>query len=257
MFGSVSRAQFNPSVTLAFLTLSRKLITAHEALLIWLAEFLGASLAAVTFYLLTPKPGSVPLFEFNGASACFEVIWTAILVLVILNINTCQADSKLSGGFFNGGAIALTVVAAAYSAGSIAPAYLNPCVTFGIAVAHLIGTGGTDSTATRLFGFMAVQFAASILAVVIFSFTNGARELRAKPPQAEKQDKEVYHAEKERVGGPHKVFCLHPCEPPSAAEPCEGPCCPYPCFSGVRVHMPMGVGVFAAKDDSTKALMTV
>ncbi|CEM35029.1 unnamed protein product [Vitrella brassicaformis CCMP3155] len=199
MFGSVSRAQFNPSVTLAFLTLGRKLITAHEALWIWLAEYLGASLAAVTFYLLTLKPGSVPLFEFNGASACFEVIWTAILVLVILNINTCQADSKLSGGFFNGGVIALTVVAAAYSAGSIAPAYLNPCVTFGIAVAHLIGTGGTDATATRLFGFMAVQFAASILAVFIFPFTNGARELKAEPLQAEKQEKEVTGTEKERL----------------------------------------------------------
>merc|ERR1719463_899262 len=68
-----------------------------------------------------------------------ETIFTAALVLVVLNTATTQQDAN---NHYYGLAIGFTVLSAAWACGGISGCSLNPAVTFGVMMSHLIGTGG-------------------------------------------------------------------------------------------------------------------
>merc|ERR1719487_1452260 len=68
-----------------------------------------------------------------------EVIFTAALVFVVLNVATTQQDTN---NHYYGLAIGFTVLSAAYACGGISGCSLNPAVTFGVMISHVIATGG-------------------------------------------------------------------------------------------------------------------
>merc|ERR1719487_2634712 len=68
-----------------------------------------------------------------------EIIFTAALVFVVLNVATTQQDTN---NHYYGLAIGFTVMSAAFACGGISGCSLNPAVTFGVMMSHLIATGG-------------------------------------------------------------------------------------------------------------------
>merc|ERR1719207_36820 len=68
-----------------------------------------------------------------------EVVFTCALVFVVLNVATTQQDTN---NHYYGLAIGFTVMSAAWACGGISGCSLNPAVTFGVMMSHLIATGG-------------------------------------------------------------------------------------------------------------------
>merc|ERR1740117_1275447 len=68
-----------------------------------------------------------------------EIIFTAALVFVVLNVATTQQDTN---NHYYGLAIGFTVMSAAFACGGISGCSLNPAVTFGVMISHLIAAGG-------------------------------------------------------------------------------------------------------------------
>merc|ERR1719316_2275768 len=66
-----------------------------------------------------------------------EVIFTAALVFVVLSVATTQQNTN---NHYYGLAIGFTVMSAAWACGGISGCSLNPAVTFGVMISHLIAT---------------------------------------------------------------------------------------------------------------------
>jgi len=129
--GTVSGAHFNPAVTLAVWLSSRGLITALDALMYVIFQLLGAALAGATYagimgsaFLLVPVGRHTV-----GSAAIVEVLYTAALCYVVLNVATTR---KQEGNNYFGLAIGFTVVAAALAIGGISGCCLNPAVSAGV-----------------------------------------------------------------------------------------------------------------------------
>lgn len=140
MGGHVSGAHYNPAVTLAIYLRGR--LPARELLPYWVAQLLGAIVAALVVYLLmkrtfAPAPG-------EGAGAfrplVVEFLYTFALALVVLQSATA---SKTQGNSFYGLAIGFTITAAAFAGGSISGGAFNPAVGTGpILVNAMVADGG-------------------------------------------------------------------------------------------------------------------
>lgn len=142
MGGHRSGAHYNPAVSLALWL--RKKITAAE-----LGAYVVAQLVAgvLAFALAKAIAGEAPMVAPPSASGpgsgpgiafAVEAIFTAMLVLVILNV---AASKRTEGNSFYGLAIGLTIVAAATAGGPISGGSFNPAVA--IASAVLSGTAAT------------------------------------------------------------------------------------------------------------------
>merc|ERR1719243_50961 len=68
-----------------------------------------------------------------------EILFTAALVFVVLNVATTMQDTN---NHYYGLAIGFTVLSAAFACGGISGCSLNPAVTFGVMGSHLIAGGG-------------------------------------------------------------------------------------------------------------------
>merc|ERR1719161_1562880 len=66
-----------------------------------------------------------------------EVIFTAALVFVVLNVATTRQDTN---NHYYGLAIGFTVMSAAFACGSISGCSLNPAVSFGVMMSNFIHT---------------------------------------------------------------------------------------------------------------------
>ncbi len=108
----------------------------------WVAQLVGATLAFAFGYLVsghTPgiHPGAkVQIFQ----ALAVEVVFTAALVLVVLNVAATKATQ---GNSFYGLAIGFTIVAAIFAGGPISGGAFNPAVGFGATLGSvLFGSGG-------------------------------------------------------------------------------------------------------------------
>jgi aquaporin Z len=139
MGGHVSGAHYNPAVSFALYL--RRVLDLPTMLCYWAAQAIGALLAFTAGYALSGHtPGIHPGAGVSSPAALgAEIIFTAALVLVILNVAATKATA---GNSYYGLAIGFTVAAGAFAVGPISGAAFNPAVGLGAtAVAAVAGHG--------------------------------------------------------------------------------------------------------------------
>lgn len=121
--GDVSGAHMNPAVTVAFAAAG--LLPFASVLLYLAAQISGALLASLTLHFLFPQnatlgatlPAGLPMQSF-----ALEIILSAILMFVILNVSHGSKEKGITAGIVVGSVIALE----ALFAGPICGASMNP-----------------------------------------------------------------------------------------------------------------------------------
>ena len=130
--GNVSGAHFNPAVTIGFCVARR--FPARDAAAYVVVQCVAAIVAALALRMLFEPTGdlgaTLPAKSVAQAFA-LEVILTAILFFVILNVST----GAMEKGIMAGAAIGGTVVLAALFGGPISGASMNPARSLGPALA--------------------------------------------------------------------------------------------------------------------------
>jgi aquaporin Z len=155
--GHISGAHYNPAVTLAIWL--RGKATAGEVVPYWAAQVAGAVLAAVVVRYL--KAG----VEVTAASPealpalLAEFLFTFALCYVVLNVATARGTE---GNSNYGLAIAFTVLAGAYSVGSISGGAFNPAVAVGLTVMGLSAVGD-------IWIFLVANFLGGLAAGLLFT----------------------------------------------------------------------------------------
>ncbi|MEM9080052.1 MAG: aquaporin [Verrucomicrobiota bacterium] len=130
--GHISRAQYNPVITLAFFLTKRD--SAKMALAIFAAEILAAVVASLiinTIFASTEVAKEVVTFPARNTATILtaEFIFTFGLTFVILNVAIARGTE---GNGFYGLAIGAIVLGAILTVGSISLASLNPAVTLAL-----------------------------------------------------------------------------------------------------------------------------
>lgn len=127
--GHISKAHYNPAVSLAFL-IRGCYISVREMVNFILVQFAGAVAAVLiarTFFSggLTVEPVQIDVWP----ALIGEFLFTFLLVWVIMNVATARANV---GNQFYGIAIGSSVVGGIYSVGIISLAVFNPAVAIGL-----------------------------------------------------------------------------------------------------------------------------
>jgi aquaporin Z len=156
MGGHISRAHYNPAVTLAFYLrgqCEKKDIPGYI-----FAQLAGAILASWIVPLIQGGP-EVTTWEVGGAPGLLaEFFGTYMLVLVILNVATVKG---YEGNQYYGVAIGATVMAMAYAVGAYSGGSFNPAVTLGMILSGFLNSGD-------LWFHLLGQFLAAIAATSAF-----------------------------------------------------------------------------------------
>lgn len=161
--GKVSGGHFNPAVTLGVFL--RGKIEKENVLMYMCSQLLGGLAGSCTYRSIlgatfTLQPGAGYTL---GAVFMVEVIFTAALVFVVLSVATTDQDD---GNWYFGLAIGFTVMSAAFAIGPISGCSLNPAVTFGVMMSHLLHTGSLRVSHFLLYSL--TPFLGSVLAVLFF-----------------------------------------------------------------------------------------
>jgi len=130
-FGDISGAHLNPAVTCGFIAARR--MKAVEGIRYIAAQSAGAIAASSTMHLLFPLHATLGLTQPAGSamqSFVLELLLTAILMLVILNVSVGAQEKGITAGIAIGGVIALE----AMFAGPICGASMNPARSLGPAL---------------------------------------------------------------------------------------------------------------------------
>jgi len=150
--GSVSGAHFNPAVTFAILLSGRnKMSGIQESLLFVAAQLVGGILAGLTYWGIHGNTfGLAPAGDYSWtACGIAEIIFTAVLCFVVLQVATTKVPSKDMFGL----AIGACVTVGGYAIGGVSGGSLNPAVSVGIDTAHAIGNHATWSNSLAYTGF--------------------------------------------------------------------------------------------------------
>jgi aquaporin Z len=159
--GHVSGAHYNPAVTLA--VLMRGKITLADAIPYWVAQVIGAVVAAVVVLFLKGRPESLKAMEPDLAKAVVaEFLFTFALCYVVLNVATAKGTH---GNSFYGLAIGFTVLTGAFAVGAVSGGAFNPAVAVAL-------TYWGISKALNLWIFLVGNFAGAAVAALAFKFIN-------------------------------------------------------------------------------------
>eukprot|EP00929_Paragymnodinium_shiwhaense_P119677 TRINITY_DN91562_c0_g1_i1.p1 TRINITY_DN91562_c0_g1~~TRINITY_DN91562_c0_g1_i1.p1 ORF type:complete len:258 (+),score=55.39 TRINITY_DN91562_c0_g1_i1:157-930(+) len=148
--GDVSGAHFNPAVTLGIVLSGRGLISIKRAVFYVLVQLLAALCATcVVWTLLGDTFGLQPGHGYSTLQAAMvETLYSTALVFVVLNTATLSHETKSPfQDEFNGLAIGLTIVAAAFACGAVSGCSLNPALAVGALVTHSMHYGSAGSAA--------------------------------------------------------------------------------------------------------------
>lgn len=153
--GDVSGAHFNPAVTLGFFAARR--LEGKMVLPYVLSQFSGALAASLLLRGLFPQHSTLGITAPSGPalqSLILEIILTALLMFVILNVSVGAKERGITAGIAVGCVIALE----ALFAGPISGASMNPARSFGPALIsqHL----------AHLWIYLVAPVAGALLAVV-------------------------------------------------------------------------------------------
>lgn len=141
--GSVSGAYFNPAITIAAYSVGR--LPAGRALRYIVAQFIGATLAAVVLYGLVGR-GAASAADLGStlpnaslgspvfSAVLAEIVGTVVLTFAVLGA-TDEGSSGISWGTLG---VGLTLAASIWALGAISGASLNPARSFGPALVSLV-----------------------------------------------------------------------------------------------------------------------
>lgn len=139
MGGHISGGHYNPAVS--FAVCLRGKLPARELLLYWLAQVIGAVIAAaVVYYTLGKTYALAPGANVGiGPALLIEALFTFALCIVVLNTAT---SPETAGNSYYGLAIGFTIVVAAFAGGGISGGAFNPAVGLGPALfSAAVGAG--------------------------------------------------------------------------------------------------------------------
>jgi aquaporin Z len=173
--GHISGAHYNPAVTIGIFI--RGKVNATDVVPYVVAQLAGAALAAMAVTKSLRAGAAVtPIAPHVGPALLAEFLFTFALVYVVLNAATAEGTS---GNSFYGLAIGMTVTTGAFAVGDISGGAFNPAVALGIC---LLGI----STWANIWIYLVANFAAAIVAALIFQLINPAMQTTpiatAEPP---------------------------------------------------------------------------
>lgn len=170
--GHISKAHYNPAVTLAFYLRGKFALSDMPGYII--AQVVGAVLGALVSQFIFEKVGTNPVdlgtlskgpTVLQGFMA--EFFGTFALVWVILNVATTKSTA---GNEFYGVAIGLTVVGCAYAFGGFGTyGCFNPAVALGTLLNGL-------NTGFNLVVILGANFLAGIAAAIFFRYSYGTED---------------------------------------------------------------------------------
>jgi len=163
--GDISGAHLNPAVTLGFVLAGR--LPWRDSLPYIIAQLVGATLASICVRTVIGNVSNLGATIPSGSamqSFWLELILTAILMFVILNVATGPKETGLLAGIAIGGVIALE----AMFAGPISGASMNPARSFAPAI-----VGGNLQ---HLWIYLTAPFAGGIVAVPIWKVIHTYRK---------------------------------------------------------------------------------
>ena len=142
MGGHISGAHYNPAVSFGMFV--RGKMAATEMAAYWAVQLVGAAIAVVVAYLVSGHSSGIhPGAKVQVVQAlAVEVLFTAVLVLVIINV---AASKATQGNSFYGLAIGFTIAAAAFVGGPISGGAFNPAVGFGATLGSAMFAAGSWS----------------------------------------------------------------------------------------------------------------
>ena len=134
--GHISGAHYNPAVTLAAWIRGR--CETKDVVPYWVFQIIGAAAAAAIIKILKAGVEIKAMNPDAGPALIAEFLFTFALAFVVLNVATSK---DTAGNSFYGLAIGFTVLAGAFSVGSISGGAFNPAVAVGISAMGLVGWG--------------------------------------------------------------------------------------------------------------------
>jgi aquaporin Z len=162
--GHVSGAHFNPAVTLAVWL--RGKCSAADVIPYMVAQVIGAVAAAAIVLFLKGLGGmqhATPMAsDVIPKALVAELLYTFALCYVVLNVATAKGTS---GNSFYGLAIGFTVLAGAYSVGSLSGGVFNPAVGVGLIILGKVA-------AAQIWVYLLANFAAGAAAAMVFRAIN-------------------------------------------------------------------------------------
>src|SRR5579862_4944845 len=158
--GHVSGGHYNPAVTLGVWVRGR--CATADVIPYWIAQLIGAAVAAVVLNYLKGDISAKPMVLKTGPALLAEFLFTFALVYVVINTATAKGTANNS---FYGLAIGFTVLAGAFSVGSISGAAFNPAVAVGISVMGL-------SSWSNIWIYLLACLAGGLVAGLTFKFLN-------------------------------------------------------------------------------------
>ncbi|HWI56913.1 MAG TPA: aquaporin, partial [Bacillota bacterium] len=167
--GYISGGHYNPAVTLGVWVRGR--CPTSDLLPYWLAQFIGAALAAMAVDYLKGPASVTPMALKPGPALLAEFLFTFALVYVVLNSATAKANE---GNSFYGLAIGFTVMIGAFAVGSITSAAFNPAVALGISMLGL-------STWSNLWVYFVANLCGGLAAGLVFNLLNRAEKKPTSP----------------------------------------------------------------------------
>ncbi len=158
--GHISGGHYNPAVTLGVWLRGR--CASADVVPYWVAQFVGAAIAAVVLNYLKGDAQAKAMVLRIGPALLAEFLYTFALVYVVLNTATAKGTA---GNSFYGLAIGFTVLIGAFAVGSISSAAFNPAVAFGISIMGL-------SSWANIWVYLLANFGGGLVAGLVFKFLN-------------------------------------------------------------------------------------
>lgn len=156
----ISGGHYNPAVS--FAVFLRNKLSAKDLVLYWIFQFVAGVLAASLVIYFKGERGSTPLEIHHVKAFIAEFLFTFALCFVVLNVATAKA---VAGNSYFGWAIGFTVLAGAYTIGTISSAAFNPAVALGITVLNL-------SHMSNLWVYLVANFFGAAAAALLFKLAH-------------------------------------------------------------------------------------